>query len=51
MEDVISTNSGAFGKTGAGTSELESSAFLIFFLIFLRTPYPVGVPSEMLCLF
>jgi hypothetical protein len=28
MKDVIDTNSGAFGKTGAGTSELESSAFL-----------------------
>jgi hypothetical protein len=38
MKDVIGTNSKAFGKTGAGTSELESSAFLIF-LIFLRTPY------------
>jgi hypothetical protein len=30
MKDLIGTNSGAFGKTGAGTSELESSAFLIF---------------------
>jgi hypothetical protein len=30
MKDVISTNSGAFGKIGAGTSEPESSAFLIF---------------------
>jgi hypothetical protein len=39
MKDVIGTNSGAFGKPGAGTSELESSAFLIFF-IFLRTPHP-----------
>jgi hypothetical protein len=39
MKDVIGTNSGAFGKTGAGTSEPESSAFL-FFLIFLRTPNP-----------
>jgi hypothetical protein len=38
MKDVIGTNSGAFGKTGAGTSELESSAFL-FFLNFLRMLY------------
>jgi hypothetical protein len=38
MKDVIGTNSGAFGKTGAGTSEPESSAFLIFFN-FLRMPY------------
>jgi hypothetical protein len=30
MKDVIGTNSGAFGKTGAGTLELELSAFLIF---------------------
>jgi hypothetical protein len=37
MKDVINTNSEAFGKTGAGTSKPESSAFLIFF-IFLRTP-------------
>jgi hypothetical protein len=37
MKDVIGTNSGAFGKTGAGTSELESSAFLIFFK-FSRNP-------------
>jgi hypothetical protein len=36
MKDVIGTNSGAFGKTGARTLEPESSAFLIF-LIFLRT--------------
>jgi hypothetical protein len=28
MKDVIDTNSGAFGKIGAGTSEPESSAFL-----------------------
>jgi hypothetical protein len=34
MKDVIGTNSGAFGKTGAGTSEPESSAFLIFFEFF-----------------
>jgi hypothetical protein len=34
MEDVIGTNSGAFGKTGAGTLEPESSAFLIFLEIF-----------------
>jgi hypothetical protein len=34
MKDVISTNSGAFGKTGALTSEPESSAFLIFFEFF-----------------
>jgi hypothetical protein len=37
MKDVIGTNLGAFGKTRAGTSELESNAFLIF-LIFLRMP-------------
>jgi hypothetical protein len=30
MKDVIGTNSGALGKIGGGTSELESSAFLIF---------------------
>jgi hypothetical protein len=34
MKDVIGTNSGVFRKTGAGTSELESSAFLIFFKFF-----------------
>jgi hypothetical protein len=34
MKDVIGTNSGAFGKTGAGTSKLESSPFLIFFEFF-----------------
>jgi hypothetical protein len=34
MKDVIGTNSGAFGKTGAGTLEPESSAFLIFFEFF-----------------
>jgi hypothetical protein len=34
MKDVIGTNSGAFGKTGAGASEPESSAFLIFFKFF-----------------
>jgi hypothetical protein len=34
MKDVIGTNSGAFGKTGAGTLEPESSAFLIFFQFF-----------------
>jgi hypothetical protein len=34
MKDVIGTNLGAFGKTGAGTSEPESSAFLIFFEFF-----------------
>jgi hypothetical protein len=34
MKNVIGTNSGAFEKTGAGTSELESSAFLIFFEFF-----------------
>jgi hypothetical protein len=34
MKDVIGTNSGAFGKTGAGTSELETRAFLIFFNFF-----------------
>jgi hypothetical protein len=37
MKDVIGTNSGAFGKTGAGTSELESSGFLIFFKFFENT--------------
>jgi hypothetical protein len=31
---VIGTNLGAFGKIGAGASELESSAFLIFFNFF-----------------
>jgi hypothetical protein len=32
MKDVIGTNSGAFGKTGAGDMFLlESSVFLIFF--------------------
>jgi hypothetical protein len=40
MKNVIGTNSGVFGKTGAGTSELESSAFLIL-LNFLRMPCPV----------
>jgi hypothetical protein len=39
MKDVISRNSRAFGKTGVGTSELESSAFLIF-LISLRLLHP-----------
>jgi hypothetical protein len=34
MKDVISTNSGVFGKTGGGASELESSAFLIIFNFF-----------------
>jgi hypothetical protein len=34
MKDVIGTNSEAFGKTGAGTSKPESSAFLIFFEFF-----------------
>ena len=34
MKEVIGTNSGAFGKTGAGTSELETRAFLIFFNFF-----------------
>jgi hypothetical protein len=37
MKDVIGTNSGAFGKTGVGTLEPESSAFLII-LIFLKMP-------------
>jgi hypothetical protein len=39
MKDVIGTNSGAFGKTGARTSEPESSSVLIF-LIFLRMSNP-----------
>jgi hypothetical protein len=39
IKDAIGTNSGAFGKTGAGNSELESSAFLIFFS-FLRMLCP-----------
>jgi hypothetical protein len=34
MKDVIGTNSGVFGKTGAGTSEPESSGFLICFEFF-----------------
>jgi hypothetical protein len=34
MKDVIGRNSRAFGKTGVGTSELESSDFLIFFYFF-----------------
>jgi hypothetical protein len=34
MEDVIGTNSGVFWKTGVGTSEPESSAFLIFVYFF-----------------
>jgi hypothetical protein len=34
IKDVIGTNSGAFGKTGARTSEPESSAFLIFLIFF-----------------
>jgi hypothetical protein len=43
MKDVIGTNSGAFGKTGAGTSELESSAFLIFLNFFENAlPSTVG---------
>jgi hypothetical protein len=37
MKDLIGTNSGAFGKTGAGTSVLESSVFLIFFIFFENT--------------
>jgi hypothetical protein len=49
MKDVIGTNSGAFGKTGAGTSEPESSAFLIF-LNFLRTPY-LAKPGNRMCNF
>jgi hypothetical protein len=40
MIDVIGTNSRAFGKTGVGTSKLESSASLIF-LNFLRMAYLV----------
>jgi hypothetical protein len=67
MKHVIGTNSGAFVKTGARTSELESSAFLIFFN-FLRMPClecmcnflrafrekkftSIRVPSEKLCPF
>jgi hypothetical protein len=43
MKDVNGTNSGAFGKTGAGTSELESSAFWIFFNFFeIAAPSIVG---------
>jgi hypothetical protein len=34
MKDVIGTNSGAFGNTGARTSKTESSVFLIFFNFF-----------------
>jgi hypothetical protein len=34
MKDVIGRNSRAFGKTGVGTSKLESSAFLIFYNFF-----------------
>jgi hypothetical protein len=34
MKDVVGTNLGAFGKTGAATLELESNAFLIFFNFF-----------------
>jgi hypothetical protein len=34
MKDMIGRNLRAFGKTGVGTSELESSAFLIFFNFF-----------------
>jgi hypothetical protein len=45
MKDVIGTNSGAFGKTGAGTSEPESSAFLIFFEFFENTQ--PGIAGEM----
>jgi hypothetical protein len=37
MKDVISTNSEAFGKIGAGTLELELSSFLIFFEFFENT--------------
>jgi hypothetical protein len=37
IKDVIGTNLGAFEKAGAGTSELESSAFLIFFELFKNT--------------
>jgi hypothetical protein len=49
MKDVIGTNSGAFGKTGAGTSEPESSAFLVF-LNFLRMPY-LAMPGNRMCNF
>jgi hypothetical protein len=45
MKDVIGTNSGAFGKTGAETSELESSAFLIF-LNFFEITAP-GIAREL----
>jgi hypothetical protein len=34
MKDMIGTISGAFGKTGAGTSYTESSAFLNYFNFF-----------------
>jgi hypothetical protein len=40
---VIGRNSRAFGKTGVGTLELESSAFLIFFNFFeIAAPGIVG---------
>jgi hypothetical protein len=49
MKDVIGTNSGAFGKTGAGTLELKSSAFLIFFNFF-ENALP-GVVGNCMCNF
>jgi hypothetical protein len=46
MKDVIGTNSRAFGKTGAETSELESSAFLIFFNFFEITALRIAGESH-----
>jgi hypothetical protein len=45
MKDVIGTNSGAFGKTGARTSEPESSDFLIFLNFFENTEPDVAGES------
>jgi hypothetical protein len=44
IKDVIGTNSGAFGKTGARTLEHESSAFLIFLNFFKIAA--IGVVGE-----
>jgi hypothetical protein len=42
MNDVIGTDSGAFEKTGAGTSKLESSTFLIFYFFEITAPSVAG---------
>jgi hypothetical protein len=50
IKDVIDTNSGAFGKTGARISELEKSAFL-FFLNFFENTLPIVVGESYVQLF